>query len=422
MSRVASYTGATVNDIPITTRQHRATYNLTSRSGIPMDSHITIRPTSHRSAEAGDVVLRETTTTRLVFRSEVVQNPNDPDACVRGHLVHQRKGRSDNWEDKSTLKLNQLKKDEWVKFTLKSKALQKLVIHANNLYELHAQQGIPAQPTRFAPVGKHLGALLDASSREFTEFLRDNEATGIEVLIKLLNWISEFGDPRAVIDRLTNLDADTLEQVNAAAGIGAIRQALHNWEAHRDEDSEDFWHEHLIANQYILGQIFAFPIICVEDKAYVGGKKIDNRGGKLVDFLVANRLSKNAVLVEIKTPETPLLGSEYRNGVYGPSSDISGAVAQVRTYRQSLIEHYPEIAGNHDEVFDTFYPRCAVIAGDFEQELTSEEKRQSFEQFRNGLRDVDVISFDELFEKLATLVKLLEGTFDESDSAQLDPI
>lgn len=379
---------------------------------------ITIRPTSHRSAEAGDVVLRKTQTTRLIFRSEVVENPNDPDACVRGYLIHQRKTQSDDWNDHSTLTLNELKAGEWVKLTLKSKALQKLVIRANTLYDLHAKEGIPSHPTRYVPVGEHLAALLDASSKEFTAFLRDNEDTGVAVLIKLLNWISDFGDPEAVIGRLEKLEGHTLEQVNAAVGIGTIRRALRTWEEHREQAREEFWHEQLITNQYILGQLFAFPVLVIGDKAYVGGKQFDNRGGKVVDFLVANRLSKNAVLLEIKTPQTPLLGGEYRQGVYGPSSQLAGAVAQVQSYRHSLIEQYPEIARDHDVPFDTFYPRCAVIVGDFEAQLSSGDERQSFEQYRNGLRDVDVITFDELFGKLGKLVELLEGRFVQTEMLQ----
>lgn len=381
---------------------------------------IQIRPTSAQSAKAGDVVLRETKTTRLIFRSQVVDNPHDSDACVRGDLVHQRKSSSDDWEDHAPLKLNHLKAGEWVKLTLKSKSLHTLVTHANKLYELHAQQGVPARPTRFVPVGNHLAGLLEASSTELTEFLRENERTGIEVLLKLLNWISDFGDPDAVIRRLEELDAGTLEQVNAAVGIGTIRKTLETWDTHRQQDDEEFWHQYLVTNQYILSQIFAFPITFVGDKAYLGGKEIDNRGGNIVDFIVANRLSKNAVLVEIKTPQTPLLGGEYRPGVYSPSPKLSGAVAQVQNYRQSLIEHYPEIAGKYSEAFDTFYPSCAVIAGDSDAELTSDEKRQSFEQFRNGLRDVSVITFDELFGKLETLVTLMEGTIERESSFARD--
>jgi hypothetical protein len=50
-----------------------------------------------------------------------------------------------------------------------------------------------------------------------------------------------------------------------------------------------------------------------------------------------------------------------------------------------------------------------VIAGNIEEELIDSDKRKSFELFRNGLKNVEIISFDELFTKVKLLIDLLEG-------------
>ena len=50
-----------------------------------------------------------------------------------------------------------------------------------------------------------------------------------------------------------------------------------------------------------------------------------------------------------------------------------------------------------------------VIAGNFQKENMNNEQRHSFEIFRSGLKDVQVITYDELFEKVRILLNLLEG-------------
>lgn len=53
---------------------------------------LTVKSTSRISAECSDYVLRETATTRLVFRPLLVQNEKAPNASVKGSFIFQRKG------------------------------------------------------------------------------------------------------------------------------------------------------------------------------------------------------------------------------------------------------------------------------------------------------------------------------------------
>ena len=71
---------------------------------------ITTRSTSKYTLKTDDLILRETNTTRLVFRPLVIDNIRNSNACVKGWFVFQKKGRKDNWEDYKTLDLNTLKK------------------------------------------------------------------------------------------------------------------------------------------------------------------------------------------------------------------------------------------------------------------------------------------------------------------------
>ncbi len=191
--------------------------------------------------------------------------------------------------------------------------------------------------------------------------------------------------------------------------LGGFRRLYDLWLENKDNAHEEYWQEVLTENAIVLSQVFSFPVIVLKDKAYVGGKGISNSGGKIVDFLLANGVTQNAAIVEIKTPKTRLLGTEYRQDIFSISEELTGAVNQAATYKDNLLKTYTTLAYNSDQLFDAFSPQCLVIAGTLEGQVKSKFQRRSFELFRLGLRDVQVLTFDEVFHKVKVLVDLLEG-------------
>lgn len=163
----------------------------------------------------------------------------------------------------------------------------------------------------------------------------------------------------------------------------------------------------MASNALILSQLFCFPAVILKGKAYVGGKGIDNTGAKLLDFLLVNQLSNNTALVEIKTPMTPLLGGEYRSGVFPASAELIGAITQVLLYKDSLLKDYHTLVGNSPQGFNAFDPPCMVIGGNFRKAMTTPEKHASFDLFRHSFKGVQIVTYDEVFEKLEGLLKLL---------------
>ena len=165
-----------------------------------------------------------------------------------------------------------------------------------------------------------------------------------------------------------------------------------------------------------LSQVFAYPVIVVEEKAYVGGKNISNKSGNIVDFLAKNAISKNAVLIEIKTPKTDLLGRQYR-GNFSISAELSGAVVQVANYKSNLQNEYQKLfLGGDVDVGEAFEPTCVVIIGNYSREISqSQRKKKSLDLFRSHLKDIDIVTYDELFGKVQLLVDLLEGSFEKKD-------
>lgn len=192
--------------------------------------------------------------------------------------------------------------------------------------------------------------------------------------------------------------------------VGKLKGLLQIWSKHKNNDNEKFWQRTLTENSLMLSQIFSFPVVVLNEQAYVGGKSIENTGGRLVDFLLVNHLSQNVVLVEIKTPKTQLLGPEYREGVYRISGELTGAIVQLSGYKDALLKEYnnlvlERIHQGKSNLY-AFNPKCLVIAGTLSDEVIDHARNRSFELFRSGMRDVEIITYDEMFKRVEILLDL----------------
>ena len=186
-----------------------------------------------------------------------------------------------------------------------------------------------------------------------------------------------------------------------------MKDALEYWKKNQENSSEEFWQTALKDRTYVLSQVFAYPVVVIGSKAYVGGKLLSNKGGKEVDFLASTESTDAAILIEIKTPQTRLLGPVYRDGVFPWSRDLSGAVAQALRYRQSFMRQFDSIGANSSPRLTLGEPRCIVIAGR-SSELANQDMKESFELQRERTHGVTILTFDELFLRLQRLVALLE--------------
>jgi hypothetical protein len=122
--------------------------------------------------------------------------------------------------------------------------------------------------------------------------------------------------------------------------------------------------------------------------------------------MLSGTLSEDAILLEIKTPTTRLLGPQYRTNVFPPSADLGGAVVQVSDYCQTFRENIQALTRELGRPLTAFNPKRVVLIGDRERELDHAEKRASFELFRGSLSGVEIVTFDEFFKKVENLAKL----------------
>jgi hypothetical protein len=190
-----------------------------------------------------------------------------------------------------------------------------------------------------------------------------------------------------------------------AQGVSRVIEGMALWDNNKENADEAFWQIKLSESSYILSQVFAAPVVFIGNNAYVGGTQLDNSGASKVDYLLAFEASGSSVLVEIKTPMTPLFGRRYRQN-FPQSTELSGSIIQVLDYKNKLNEHFESLVRGSEHKFTRINPRCVVIIGNGEKQLNDEQKRRSFEMIRGNQRDVEIVTYDELFKKVEVLIHL----------------
>ena len=341
---------------------------------------------------------------RLLFRPEIVDNPTNPSASVRGRFLYQRKGRNDRWVDFDKLALSSLKKGEGYQLSLGAGELYKLLQEVVPLYRFHRREGVPVGRIELLKVDRSLSELLPLAEPELLAFLSARGNDALQTLRVVLQWLSRQAAAQELIS-----EGGELPELNSLIGLANLRSLLKSWSVNADNKDEEFWQILFARHSYVLSQLFAYPIVFIKGKAYVGGKDLCNTGGNVVDFLFRTESSGAAVLVEIKTPKAHLLGAEYRDGVFPPSTDLGGAISQVLEYSESLSAEFHALK-RADDHLTAARPYCMVILGNASKELVDDARRRSFERFRERLVGVRVLTFDEVFRRIEGLVSLLEGS------------
>jgi hypothetical protein len=359
---------------------------------------ITTWSTSATTAEANTVILRDGDRRRLIFRPTLVENPNDAAASVRGTFVYQAKRVHDAWVDVEGLRLPSLRAEEWTKLELKSAEVLKLYQALQALYGIMETDGIQYGVTQFVPTGK------DEILQQFSAMLQNADSK--QLMEAFMEWARQQ-DLSSLASSLKNADSTSLINFDAAVTVARLRQFVTEATALLASSDEGAWQGLLMRESWVISQIYAEPLVVIKEQAYVGGKSLDNTGGSVVDYLYTNNVSRNALLVEIKTPAAPLLRT-YRGNVMAPSTDLGGGVQQLLQARYSFEEEFRQLVARSSAHLEIVSPHCLLVVGNYST-LTDDTERRSFELFRRNARQVDVVTFDELVEKAEQLVRLLEG-------------
>jgi hypothetical protein len=300
--------------------------------------------------------------------------------------------------DEDGLQLNTLRNGQWTKYELSSAATLVLFKTLSDLYKLYAEQGAPRGETTVVAIDGDLSAEVDALG----------EAQVGPLMGALLRRAARSENPMQLADELAAIGSTSLSELRNAIGVANLRAALDEWAGLGTTD-ESGWQDFFKRNDWILAQVFAQPVLLIRSGAIVRPETLESSERRIVDYVYANQLSRNLALVEIKTPAAQLLaGTPYRNGIYRPASDLVGSVSQICAYRHDVKQYAGALLRGSARAALRTDPQCVVIVGEM-AELDSQDKLNSFEQYRRELRNVQILTFDELRARAESMLALLSA-------------
>ena len=317
--------------------------------------------TSAVTADVSPVVLSQTEMIRLKFCPTLVDNEKDPHKSVSGKFLYEKKRKNDaafpSDDNGSVVKISRgsVKVGNWMELNLSTSETYELYQGLKRLYALYEDMGE-------IPYGSATYTRVDSSFRQFLSIIQNDPSAARMIgneenydLVKtLLRLITQTSSLESLKRSLTELQDENLQHLTTSLNIEKLQRVAKLMEDNLKNDSEEFWQTTVFKeNQWVLAQIFACPCTIFADKAYVGGKGINNSGGNLCDFIYQNSLSQNVALIEIKTPCTELIGNQYR-GTYSFSYDLSGAVNQVLNYRDKLTKEYYSLCHQGSEPLKSY--------------------------------------------------------------------
>ena len=343
-------------------------------------------------AEVNDIIIDDSPRTRIVFRPMIHQNG------IRGDIIRFRKRSNGELIEPIPLNFNQLNENDGVKIEMKTETLAKLYEEISKLAQLLQDRGVRYGENHFTVV--------NANSLVITD---ENRAT---VIRKLLESGDDFWSA------LESIDSDFVSNFVENRIHKKRRDSLSVFEGHLNNDdwSESDWQNFFEKNQWIFGYGLKYQILNIhQSQPNYGGRSVSGAGGQRGDFLMNSEADiKFTCLVEIKKPSTLLLQSgQYRNGAWGISNELSGAISQVQINVATWEIEGSQNPANTETMMQkhiyTVSPKGIVVAGKLSQLSEDRDKRNSFERLRQSLHNPEIITYDELYERAKFILGSSEG-------------
>lgn len=177
---------------------------------------------------------------------------------------------------------------------------------------------------------------------------------------------------------------------------------------------EAVWQHFFSSNDWIFGYGLDYRFLGIlQEQAHIAASDVSGKGSVISDFLMG--CSKFTVLVEIKKPDTPLFGkSKNRSNAWALSDDLISALSQLLEQKASWqVSAATDTGGGFDSDGNpikqkTVDPKSILIIGSAKQ-FEGEDKEnlikaKTFELFRRDSRNVEILTYDELFERASFIV------------------
>lgn len=178
----------------------------------------------------------------------------------------------------------------------------------------------------------------------------------------------------------------------------------------RDWD-EPQWQKFFEENTWIFGYGLDYRFLSIlQREASVSDSDLDGSNTAITDFLLGS--TDFTVLVEVKRPDTPLFdGGKNRSKSWRISAKVFDAVSQILA--QKVAWEIKSVGKNYDRQGNEIHqstsdPKSILIIGSASQfhdnPRDKEIKQKTFELFRRDSRGVEMLTYDELYERAFYIV------------------
>lgn len=179
---------------------------------------------------------------------------------------------------------------------------------------------------------------------------------------------------------------------------------------------EKAWQEFFTSNQWIFGYGLDYKFQNILQKEFhTSNTDAAGKGSVIADFLIGDK--RFTSFVEIKLPTTTLFsGRQNRSGCWKLSSDLLDSYSQILEQKacgEIKIEQEELYDENEELITQRAYDsKTFLIIGSLksleESNCSAKEKKikfKTFELFRRDSRKVDIITYDELYERAKFIVE-----------------
>ena len=174
---------------------------------------------------------------------------------------------------------------------------------------------------------------------------------------------------------------------------------------------EKDWQEFFESNTWIFGYGLSYKFLRIlHREAHLSETNITGNHDVTGDFLLADNCF--TILVELKRPDTDLFEmNSNRSGSWRLSSDLTYAVSQILEQKAvwQLKSEKEQFNKDGNPIYQkTYDPKAILVMGNSEQFAGSTQtqriKAKTFELYRRNLKDIEIVTFDELFERAKFIV------------------
>ncbi|MCF8053827.1 MAG: DUF4263 domain-containing protein [Deltaproteobacteria bacterium] len=177
--------------------------------------------------------------------------------------------------------------------------------------------------------------------------------------------------------------------------------------------NEKVWQYFFEQNQWIFGYGLDYRFMGILQREFAASiSEADGSNTVFADYLLGDK--KFTTFVEIKLPDTNIFGqSKNRSGSWCLSSDLIDAVSQILEQKASgtikLEKEQHDSSGNKitQKSYDS---KTVLIMGNWKEtkecnDLEKKIKEKTFELFRRDSRNIEIITYDEIYERAKYIVE-----------------